>query len=96
MDELNQQLAALEVVDMLRRSHRMPLPAAALVLEFGKLSCETMRRSFRNSESVRFQRIKGFFGVPPLVLAKLWELLMGKAGGPGQLFRKGFLGIVID
>jgi hypothetical protein len=96
MDELNQQLAALEVVDMLRRSHRMPLPAAALVLEFGKLSCETMRRPGHGSEKIRTRRITSFFGAKPLIMAKLWELLMEKAGGPGQLFRKGFLGIVID
>jgi hypothetical protein len=68
MDELNQQLAALEVVDMLRRSHRMPLPAAGLVLEFGKLSCETMRRPWHGSKKIRTQRIiTSFFGAKPLI-----------------------------
>jgi hypothetical protein len=68
MDELNQQLAALEVVDMLRPSHRMPLPAAGLVLEFGKLSCETMRRPWHGSKKIRTQRIiTSFFGAKPLI-----------------------------
>jgi hypothetical protein len=80
MDELNQQLAALEVVNTLRRSKRMPLPAAELVLEFGKLTCQTMRRSFNNSEKIRTRRIVSFFGLKPRVMAKLWELLMEKAG----------------
>jgi hypothetical protein len=43
MDELNKQLAALEVVDALRHSKRMSPPAAELVMEFKKLLCETTR-----------------------------------------------------
>ena len=79
-DELNQQLAALEVVDTLRRSKRMSLPAAENVIEFEQLSCETMRRSFKNSEKIRTRRITAFFGIKPLVMAKLWEILIEKAG----------------
>jgi hypothetical protein len=81
MDELTQQLAALEVVEMLRRSKRMPLPRAELVIEFGQLSCEIMRKRYKGcSEKIRSRRIKSSFGAPPLVIAKLWELLMEKAG----------------
>ena len=70
MDELTQQLAALEVVEMLRRSKRMPLPAAELVPEFGKLACQTMRRSFDNSEKIPARQIVSFFGLKPRVVAK--------------------------
>jgi hypothetical protein len=80
MDELTQQLAALEVVDMLRRSSRMPLPDAELIIEFSKLACEMMRKPYTGSDKIRNRRIVSFFGAPALVIAKLWELLMEKAG----------------
>jgi hypothetical protein len=42
MEELEQQLAALQVADVLRHSKQMPMPKAGLVLDFAKLCCETM------------------------------------------------------
>jgi hypothetical protein len=83
MEELTQQLATLEVVDLLRRSKTMPLPEAKLVIEFSKLASETMRRTYKffsNSEKVRNRRIVAFYGAPALVMAKLWELLMEGTG----------------
>lgn len=79
MDELNQQLASLQVIDTLRRSTRMTLPEAELILIFSKLSCETMGKSYSGSEKIRTRRIISFFGVPPIVIAKIWELLMEHA-----------------
>jgi hypothetical protein len=88
MDQLTQQLAALEVVDRLRCSNIMPLPEAELVIEFSKLACEMMWRTYNASEKIRTRRIKSFFGAPALVIAKLWELLMEKAGPWSTLTRK--------
>jgi hypothetical protein len=81
MDALTHQVAALEVVDQLRRSHRMSLPDAELILEFEGLACDIMKRSRAGSEKIRRRRIVAFFGAPALVIAKVWELLMEK-GGP--------------
>jgi hypothetical protein len=80
-ENLAHQLAALEVVDVFRRSKRMPLPDAGLVWEFEQLACELMKRRMTGSRKVRHRRIIAFFGAPPLVMAKVWELLM-EVDGP--------------
>jgi hypothetical protein len=84
MDELIQQVAALKVADRPRRSKRMPMPEAELVLDFSKLACETMGRPCSNngSQKIRTRRTVSFFGAPALVKAKLWELLMENAAKP--------------
>ena len=77
---LVEQLATLDVVETLRRVHRMPLPDAELVVEFDKLACQMMGRSMFGSQNVRNRRIVAFFGAPSLVIAKLWELLVKHSG----------------
>ena len=76
MDDLTEQLAALDVVDTLRRVHRMPLPDAELVIEFDKLACKMMKQTRTLSGNVQNRRIKSFFGAPSFVISKLWELLI--------------------
>ncbi len=80
MDDLVEQLAALDVVDTLRRVHRIPLPDAELIVEFDKLACQMMGRSVYGSRTVRDHCIVAFFGAPSLVIAKLWELLVKHSG----------------
>jgi hypothetical protein len=77
MDELIQQVAALEVADRLRRSKRMPMPEAELVLDFSKLACETMGRPCSNngSEKIRTRPTASFFGAPALVKQRVHEAL---------------------
>jgi hypothetical protein len=82
MNELNKQLAALELVDALMHSKRMSPRAAELVMEFKKLLCETMRWSCNGSKQIRTQQITAFFGAKPLVVAKLWDLLVMEKAGP--------------
>jgi hypothetical protein len=81
MDRLAHQFAALDVVDQLRRSHRMSLPNAELILEFEGLACNIMNCPRAGSEKIRKRRTVAFFGAPVLVIAKVWELLM-ENGGP--------------
>jgi hypothetical protein len=81
IDKLAHQFAALDVVDQLRRSHRMSLPDAELILEFEGLACDIMKRPRAGSEKIRKRRIVASFGAPVLVIAKVWELLM-ETGGP--------------
>jgi hypothetical protein len=76
MDDVVEQLAALEVIDTLRREHRMPLPDAGLVVEFDKLACKLMNINRSGSKNVRNRRVIAFFGAPSHVIAKLWELLL--------------------
>jgi hypothetical protein len=80
MEELEQQLAALQVADVSRSSKRMPMPQAGLVLDFAKLCYETMGQTHAGSEKIRTRRVIAFFGAPPLVIAKLWELPVENAG----------------
>ena len=71
MDDLAEQLAALDVVDTLRRQHSMPLPDAELVVEFDKLACKMMNQRKTISRNVQNRRIIAFFGAPSLVISKL-------------------------
>jgi hypothetical protein len=81
-EELLRKMAALAVTAELRHSNRMPLPDAPLVIEFEKLGCKLMGKRTRGcSEDIRDTRFLSFFGVPALVMGKLWELLM-EHGGP--------------
>jgi hypothetical protein len=83
-EELVHQMAAMTVADASRHSNRMEFPDAAAVFEFEKVACEIMGKNtnYGGSADVRKRRILSFFGVPPLVMAKLWELLMEECGGP--------------
>ena len=74
-DRLVDQLAALQITDDTRPSKRLVLPRPELVTEFEVLACHLLRKKLNGSKDVRQRRIKATFGVPPIVIAKLWELL---------------------
>ena len=57
MTELEQQFAALDVIDTLRRSKRMTLPDAGLVIGFEKLATKLMRRTSVGSSKLRDRRM---------------------------------------
>jgi hypothetical protein len=63
IDDLINQLAALEVADATRHSKRLQFPGAEMVIEFEKIACEMMGWTRSGSK-------------PPVVMAKLWELLL--------------------
>jgi hypothetical protein len=54
---------------------------SALVVEFEALACSILKQKFKGILKVSTQNIKTFFGAPPIVLDKLWDLLMEK-GSP--------------
>ena len=75
IDRLADQLAQLQVTETTRPSKRFELPPPQLVSEFKVLSCHLLRKKLNGSKSIRDRRIKATFGVPPIVMAKLWEFL---------------------
>ena len=76
-DQLAELMAKLHVRDVLRSKKVMAMPDPALVLEFDNLACSLMKRQKQGqSETARIKRITAHFGAPPLVIAKLWELLI--------------------
>jgi hypothetical protein len=91
-EELVYQMASIAIADTRRQSNRMAFPAAALVVDFEKLACRIMGKrcdgAARTSLGIRNRRILSFFGVPALVMAKLWELLMEHGGPWPHLTRK--------
>ena len=75
MDELERQMAALSVADERRSLQRMTMPPAELVNEFDQLALEIMGRHKRGADKTRNRRMVAAFGVPALVMAKVWQLL---------------------
>ena len=76
-DELAALMATLTVRDEMRSKKTMAMPSPELVLEFNNLVCAIMKREKKGrSEKVRIKRIVSHFGAPPIVMAKLWELLI--------------------
>jgi hypothetical protein len=65
MDDLVEQLAALDVVETLRRENRMPLPDARLVVEFDRLACRVMNQ--RTTGNPDYRRIRNSLGLKSTV-----------------------------
>ena len=72
---LAEAMAKLTVRDEVRRSNQMNLPGAELVLEFEELVCEYAGDSLSKASNTRERECITDYGVPVIVIAKIWELL---------------------
>jgi hypothetical protein len=80
--ELSKLFACLTIMDKIRgQAKKMSMPDADQVFEFEKLAVLTLKRKFGGSEKIRKRRMRTEFGTPPVVMAKLWELLMNRRHG---------------
>ena len=76
-NELANMMAKLSVANQVRKQTKLDMPDPKLVLEFEDLAFKIMRREkFGRSERIQNKRIVSHFGAPPVVLAKVWELLV--------------------
>jgi hypothetical protein len=74
---LARRFAAMKVIDQKRSIKRMALPNVHLVIEFEKLMLGILRRPMNiRPNKINQGRMISFFGTPPIVFAKAWELLM--------------------
>ena len=87
-DRLAEQLAFLEITEDVRKSKRLSLPSPALVDEFERMAIGSMNRPVQGSRKIRQRRIKSRFGVPPIVMAKCWEMFESEAGPLPQWSKK--------
>jgi hypothetical protein len=80
VDILTTQLAELSVADRLRRQIKMVMPDPMLVVQMEQLSLAILDRRNTGSRQMLNRKIVEFFGVPTLVMAKVWELLVEYRG----------------
>ena len=74
MEILTRQLNELSMKEQTRESKQMPTPDAELLYEFDTL-CTKIMHCDRLGPDGRSRKITTFFGVPPIVQAKIWELI---------------------
>jgi hypothetical protein len=74
--ELAKLFASMSILDDIRGQDKLPMPDVALAFEFEKLTLLMLGRTYGGSAKIRMRRICETFGVPPIVMAKLWELLI--------------------
>lgn len=83
MDMLQRRLAALNVLDKHRSMKRLTMPNVSTVLEFEKMMVEILNRPLNiRPNEITDRRMVSFFGAPPVVIAKAWELLVESAEFP--------------
>lgn len=78
MEFLEQQMGSLQIQSAVRKSNRFDLPDILLVNDFDLLAADIagMPRSSTALVSTRNKYMIEFFGVPPIVMAKAWELIV--------------------
>ena len=74
MEALTRQMDEISFKEETRESKQMSTPDVELLYEFDML-CTKIMRCERIGPDGRTRKITSFFGVPPLVQAKIWELI---------------------
>lgn len=87
MLSLTQNFENLEVRDTLRASKRMTMPSVEITHIFDGLSSRIMKCD-RKKYNGRCRKATSFFGVPPVIQAKIWELIQQHRTVASQKFEE--------
>lgn len=77
VDALERQFAFMNLKDECRKSNRLTFPDITLVKDFDVLAVEISGKD-RATAAGRKRIQTSFFGAPPIVVAKLWELIVAR------------------
>ena len=77
---LQHSFLELQIQNVVRETERMALPDEYLVVAFNVLAKSVMTYMHTSYESHK-RDVISFFGVPVIVIAKLWELVMTNNAG---------------
>ena len=76
---LEHSFAELSIQNAIRKSERMSLPPGNLLIQFN-LACKDVMHKLSGTFDTHRRDVVTYFGAPPIVIAKIWELILENNG----------------
>ena len=84
---LAHSFAELSIQDAVRQNERLPLPDEGVLIQFNMIVKDVIEKLSSNYGCYR-RDVISFFGIPTIVIAKLWEMILENNNGDVKIISK--------